>query len=303
MKVIVVITTHRRTQLLRRTLASITAAKLPREISGVFVLENDGKSCSNVVGEYSELPLQYRFFPEGNKSRALNWLLPELASAFVVFLDDDVQIPQRLLERYCKAFRIASKTEPLASRVEIAFWGGPVSPEFEESPPQWLLPKLPRSVNGWTLGTQSQVVDRPAFLGCNWAANANRLIEVGGFDEKRGPGANTVTMGQEASAQQRLIDAGYRGLYLPGEPVLHHVPKNRCSPEWALDRAERNGRGFGMRYANRYGRWIGWPARVRLACAKWRLKSEADLYDSSDFQRVYDVRRWKGFVEGVTNAS
>ncbi|MCP4888048.1 MAG: hypothetical protein GY904_15710 [Planctomycetaceae bacterium] len=150
------------------------------------------------------------------------------------------------------------------------------------------------------MGETEQRVARPDFLGCNWAASANALIEVGGFGESRGPGSKTVTMGQEASAQHRLLDAGYVGLFLPGEPVLHYVPKERCSPEWALERAERNGRGFGVRYASKYGRWLRPLALLLLTWAKWRCPNVLHLQHRSDFLRMYEVCRWRGFVDGVT---
>lgn len=264
----------------------------------VIVLENDIQSTCDWV-ENQNLPgLHYRFFPKANKSAALNNLLPELAGSYVIFLDDDVTIAPGLFATYCDAFRTATTADSIESQARVTFWGGSVSPDFEEAPPQWLVRYLPRSVAGWTLGDTERICKEPNFLGCNWAANADSLIEVGGFDEQRGPGIHTATMGQEASAQQRLLAAGYVGLFLPGQPVMHFIPKDRCSPEWALDRVERNGKGFGMRYAARYGQWIWWLAKARLAIAKWRCPNIVNLCDQRDFARVYNLRRWQGFVDG-----
>jgi GT2 family glycosyltransferase len=295
MNVAVVITTHRRTELLRRTLKSVQLADRPEQVRSIYVLENDTEQHSDVTAEFTDLPIEYRFYSEANKSRALNWLLPELSGMNVVFLDDDVIVPRCLLKRYCDAFeRSTSEHE------KIGFWGGAVVPDFEVPPPAWLLKKLPRSVTGWTLGDEYRIVSQPDFLGCNWAANADAIQATGGFDESRGPGTNTVTMGQEYSSQRRLLDGGYQGLYIPGAPVQHYVPIDRCSPEWALQRAEKNGRGFGLRYKKRFGKWILYPARFCLAVAKVRVPSSADPNLRSDFLRLYDVHRWRGFVEEVS---
>lgn len=292
MRVVIVITTHRRNKLLKRTLMSVKAAKLPSNFEAIYVLENDTERTSDVIEDFPELPLVYRFFPEANKSRALNWLLPELTGQHLIFLDDDVLIPPCLFTRYLEAFK--------KSEENVGFWGGAVVPDFETLPPEWLLKKLPRSVTGWKLGEQSIVVRQPDFLGCNWAASTDALRAVNGFDESRGPGANTISVGQEYSAQRRLLEHGYLGMYVPGPPVKHFVPRNRCSPEWALARAEKNGRGFGLSYASRLGTWIYWPALLRLWWAKVRFPNNADSKIEADFLRMYEVRRWSGFVEGVS---
>jgi len=301
MKIVAVITTHRRRELLIRTLKSVQNAKIPPDLQCIYILENDTQPCSDVSSEFPDLPTAYRFFPQANKSRALNWLLPELADSLIVFLDDDVLVPACLFSRYSDAFQRTLLRRELGP--DIAFWGGAVVPEFEESPPSWLLRKLPRSVIGWNLGENSMVVKKPDFLGCNWAVSAEALLRSQGFDESRGPGTNTISIGQESSAQVRLLHAGYRGFYMPGPPVQHYVPADRCTPEWALQRAEKNGRGFGMSYAARLGKWIYWPALLRLWWAEVRCSGVADLSREQDFLHLYDVRRWSGFAEGVRSMS
>jgi len=294
MNVAVVITTHRRKELLCRTLKSVQLADRPEQLRSIYVLENDTEQHSDVTTEFAELPIEYRFYSEANKSRALNWLLPELSGMTVVFLDDDVIVPRCLLKRYCEAFE-RSRNE----YAKVGFWGGAVMPDFEVPPPAWLLKKLPRSVTGWTLGDDYRIVGHPDFLGFNWAAKADAIEATGGFDESRGPGTNTVTIGQEYSSQRRLLNRGYLGLYIPGAPVLHYVPQDRCSPEWALERAEKNGRSFGLHYRSQWGRWIRYPAMLRYSWAKFRYRQNANLNDHQDFLRAYEVKRWKGFVNGI----
>jgi GT2 family glycosyltransferase len=84
------------------------------------------------------------------------------------------------------------------------------------------------------------------FLGFNWAAFAEDLHAVGGFDYRKGPGSPTKSVGQETDMQERLLQAGRHGRYVPGAMVWHYVPRSRCSPDWALERAYRIGVQWGL---------------------------------------------------------
>ena len=46
--------------------------------------------------------------------------------------------------------------------------------------------------------------------------------------------------------QRRLVTAGLKAVCVPQALVYHWVPRERCSPEWALERAYRNGIRSGL---------------------------------------------------------
>lgn len=232
-KLYVLIPTHGRPSLLDRTLKSLSQCQHPGAYRATYVIENGSNAgAEEVVERYKDsLCSQYLYTPTGNKSNALNKALEQIKNGLVVFFDDDVRLHPRVLEAYAEA----------ASDIGGGkFFGGPTQVDYEEKPPSWMLEYLPASATGWPRG---ELDDEVTFLGFNWAAFAEDLKACGGFDPAVGPG--TKSTGQETEMQQRLREHGAEGRYVPEALVWHYVPKSRCTPSWILDRAHRDGVGFG----------------------------------------------------------
>lgn len=283
----VVIATADRCELLRRTLDSLAECRLPAGFRGVVVIENGPpRGVEAVVREgRPELRARYVYREEGNKSAALNAALEELRGAWIVFADDDVRFDPGQLGVYADA---------TAGAESGCFFGGPTSVDYEEPPPDWLRPYLPPSARGWQPSADDDP-ERLIFLGFNWAAHADELLAAGGFDPNRGPGARTRSVGQETDMQQRLLERGLHSRYLPDARVWHYVPRERCSKEWVLERARRQGiwsglhAGFGRQLRGhwRYARaWAGLQA-TRLATDEARR-----------FAREYRLAKAAGLLEG-----
>jgi hypothetical protein len=100
------------------------------------------------------------------------------------------------------------------------------------------------------------------FLGCNWAVSAGQIKGIGGFDVNYGPGSATGAGGQERAAQLKLLARGSTPRFLPGNPVRHIVPGDRCSLPWLKDRYCRAGVAFRLR--NDYLRWLHFTLKTGL---------------------------------------
>ena len=233
MNIFVVIATREREALLARTLASLAQCRRPTGFSATIVVENGRRAGTEEVVRTApaSLDARYLFESAGNKSKALNTAVAQIDDGLVVFLDDDVRVGPDLLEVYAEAARRVGAGQ---------FFGGPVEPEYEEAPPEWLLEFLPPSARGWRPRDPAEVKRHPLFLGFNWAAFASDLRGVGGFSEHLGPGSD-AGVGDERDLQLRLVAVGLEAQYVPEALVHHWVPRNRCSPQWALERAYRNG--------------------------------------------------------------
>lgn len=255
---VVVIPTHGRETLLERTLRSVADGSLPPALREVVVVENGERGDAEMtVRRVAEaLPVRYVYSEPANKSCALNSILEACSDAFLVFFDDDVRVGPNTLATYARAIRHHDKG---------FFFGGCCEVDYEEEPPGWLKPFLPPSAVGWSLGGAETDFDRPDFLGFNWAASASDLIRMGGFNEERGPG--TVSRGQETDMQERMLKDGMRGRYLPDALVWHYVPRGRCSPEWALRRAEQTAVYQGVKQS----RLPFWQREQRRAHYRLRL--------------------------------
>jgi GT2 family glycosyltransferase len=262
MQTFVVLATRERGDLLARTLTSLAQCRLPAGFAGTLVVENGTRGdAERVVREArASLGARYLFEPAGSKSRALNAALAHIEDGLIVFLDDDVRPAAKVIEAYATAARATGTG---------CFFGGPVEPDYEAPPPEWLTAFLPPSARHWC-PDESQLTTRPFFLGFNWAAFASDLRRVGGFDERLGPGTE-VGIGDESDLQRRLVAAGLSAMCVPQALVHHWVPRVRCSPEWALQRAYRTGIRSGWLKQDDTGPAIaGYPLRlVKRVAGQW----------------------------------
>ena len=280
----VLIPTTGRSELLSRTLDSLRAVDKPESYCQTLVIENgDACGAKEVVAKYRDEEVSYIHVARANKSYALNVALEQIDDSHViVFFDDDVRLHPKVLEAYAAAF---------ASTETSSFWGGPMGVDYETEPPEWLKAYLPGSAVGWSGSTNS---DR--FLGCNWAARVADLRAIGGFNPDFGPGVTRAT-GQECEAQSRLQQHGVRASYVPDAMVWHYVPRERCSTEWAIQRASKNGFANGVTLKTtpqtivmiRVKRMV-WGFLRRFA---WVLGVKAGFIAS------FSHENWSGILDGI----
>jgi GT2 family glycosyltransferase len=225
-RIIVLIPTHGRPTLLGRTLASLGACRLPDAYAETVVVENGSRAGAEAVvaeaaAAHPALRLRYLHVERANKSHALNVALETIGDGLVVFFDDDLVLDPDLLHAYDSV---------VGEREGGAFFGGSFRVDHEEELPEWLVPYLPFSVRGVDLRSDERPIP---FLGANWAAFAEDIRAVGGFNPNYGPGSPTGSSGQETEMQERLLTHGVEQVDVPDAWVEHHVPPSRRSPDYA----------------------------------------------------------------------
>ena len=294
----IVVPSCARSHLLERTLQSLSECDLPSNLKEVVVVENGPRGHAEaLVARFRDvLPIRHRHIERANKSYALNQILAGYENEFVIFFDDDVRLHPQILTAYAKA---------VGDRTGGTFWGGRCLVDQEKAPPDWLVPYLPDSARGWSPSDTAFELSAPNALGFNWGVFARDFNEVGGFDERRGPG--TGVTGDEPDLQKRLFERGVRGYYLPEAVVWHYVPEERCTPEWALDRIRVTAISKGIYLTEGGWRLCCYKAaalRVRMAilslvlsCGKFRLGT-LQLF------RYKFQRQWiRGALEGMKLAA
>lgn len=239
---IIIIPTCQRGELLERTLQCLVDADLPDTLKRVYVVENGKKEQAETKIERfrSVLPLEYRYTPVGSKSAALNLVLEECAGEFVVFFDDDVRIDPGCVRAYAEAAKGKHGGE---------FYAGKCLVDYDVAPPEWLKDYLPYSAKGWCYGEKICELKEPLALGFNWAAFADDLKKAGNFNADIGPG-RLISVGEETDLQKIMFSQGVKGVYLPAGLVWHHVPEERCSLAWTLERNRRMGLLVGRKLAD-----------------------------------------------------
>ncbi|MCW1914796.1 glycosyltransferase [Luteolibacter sp. GHJ8] len=239
---IIIIPTCQRGELLERTLQCLVDADRPDTLKRVFVVENGKKEGAEAkVDKFRDrLPMEYRYTPTGSKCAALNLVLDELSGEFVVFYDDDVRIHPGALRAYANA---------AAGKTGGEFYAGKCLVDYDSPPPDWLKHYLPYSAKGWSYGEEICEITKPLALGFNWAAFSDDLKRAGNFDINIGPG-RVISVGDETELQLIMFSQGVKGIYLPEGTVWHHVPADRCSPDWTLERNRRMGKVVGFKLAS-----------------------------------------------------
>jgi hypothetical protein len=255
-KIFVLILSSGNAAMLARTLQSIDGCESPNGQIGVIVVENGQSSvCETVCRRSTEnLNVCHRFLPGVDKGHALNIAIEALPDdALLVLSDDDIRYGSQTLVAYERAAkRIAAPS----------FFGGPFGCDYEQEPLPWIVPYLPVSAIGWSphLETLDPVRDR--FQPFNWAAFVQDIKRCGGFASRplspsvfrsAGPtqdiGHRQVghrQIGHHRAMQGRMQAAGMLGVFVPDAFVYRFVPENRCSVDWAIQRAHRIGVSRGV---------------------------------------------------------
>lgn len=279
--------------LLRRALASLAECDQPTSFAGVTVVENGPSGDARHVCDAASDVLRVRYVHSESpgKNRALNLGLSQLDDATLAILcDDDIRFDSGFLTAYATA----ATDHPTGH-----FFGGPFDVDYETPPPEWLKAYLPLSAKGWNPSAEEIRPHRTWFLGFNWAAFAGDLRRVGGFDEDVGPGSPSNSTGDEVAMQKQMHEAGLKAKLITGAKVWHNVPASRCSPQWALDRAYRDGLARGQ-YVRQKGGLRRTASRITymLKAIKSRTQLQAGLGmddPQKHFQAQHIAQKSAGF--------
>src|SRR5690242_2260831 len=127
----VVICTWNRATLLERALTSIASAEPPTVAWEVIVVNNNcTDGTEHVIERFtSRLPIKRVFEPTPGLSNARNAAIAVAQGHYLIWTDDDVLVSADWVIAYERAF----KRWP-----DAAFFGGPIRPCFEGTPPRWL---------------------------------------------------------------------------------------------------------------------------------------------------------------------
>jgi len=288
----IVIPTHGRPDLLKRTLDSLAQCQIPAGLSQTIVIENGGqfgaeevlKACSR------RLKAVYRFTPQGNKSHALNLALENIGQGLVIFFDDDIRLDPNTLDAYANAAAEAGPNR---------FFGGPFGVDYEQEPPPWLLGFLPKSAKGWQVEETQRKSNTPlTFCGCNWAVFAQDLHKMGGFNPEMGP--TCLAVGEETEMQIRLRAAGILPQYLEKAKVWHYVPADRCSPQWAIDRVYHTAAGMTKRKKSRSKLKLLWKEFSWRYNPKWAFRRAIVRFATDEqvrFRAAYKIARRRAVLD------
>jgi GT2 family glycosyltransferase len=299
MKTAIIIPTFKRPQMVERLLNNLARSAMPVG-ARVMVVENGPKCgveaiCRQAVWQGS---VQYLYVETGSRSLALNHAIEHSDADLLIFFDDDIGIPEDIGQTYVEA---ALRYGP------GHFFGGPLIADAETACPAHLTPYLPASAKGWRPADDEMEMDPKGyvyFFGANWAVFRADLAKVGAFSELLGVGAaKNSPLGEETELQQRLFDAGLKGIYLPSAVIEHPVPKECYTLDWVWRRKFRQGLTewkMGERFGTDH-RWrvLGVPAWIIRALAEQKIKvAIASLFRFAIAERTR-IKMQEAYLAGV----
>jgi GT2 family glycosyltransferase len=304
-EITICIVTHNRPDLLRRVLAGLAECGVPGEGVRTIVVENGGcRDSEDVARQASDLlGVEYLQCDSPAKSAALNVALRHIDRGLVAFIDDDALPAPGWIHAYADAYARYGRGH---------YFGGPVTPDYDEPPPEWLRRYLPDSAKGFELAAEGLQEKHVSYLGFNWAANVQDLRTCGGFSEYFGPGTD-LGGGDETFMQYQLRQARSRAVYVPQARVSHYVPADRCSPTWALRRSHLAAICHGISHAHYQSihdlplQRVGATARFVRRRSSWRdLVSLCRLAPAGRYWLRHYLTighgYWKGVGRGANDA-
>ena len=255
MTVSVVIPTYKRLSGLLRALRSLQEQSLP----GFEILAVDNEASREVersvaaFNESARLPALYLGEPDLGLQNARHRGARAASGGILVFTDDDASFDPGWLAAYSDAFD---------RNPDMVAAGGPVRPQWEMPPPQWLLDfigteKIFPILSLMEPNEAFRLEPDGFFFGVNMAIRRETLFAMGGFNPES-VGGTWIGDG-ESGLNRRLWERGLLIGYVPEASVFHHIPPSRMTMRYFRRRMANEGA------CDAYARLRGThPKRVRL---------------------------------------
>ena len=222
--VAVCICTYRRPHLLARLLKALEAQETENLFTfAIVVVDNDehrsAELCVAQNAETMSVSIQYRVEPRRNIALARNKAIENAAGEFVAFIDDDEYPDRNWLAELLKA----------SDKYQADAVLGPVVPEFETSPPSWV-------VRGWFFERPNHLTgERLSWAKCRTGNVLLRrrmlLLDATWFRPEFGTG------GEDLDFFARMEQRGLSAVWCREAVVHESVPASRCSRKYLLGRA------------------------------------------------------------------
>lgn len=277
----IVIPSYGRPDLLTRTLEAIRSDRIPTTLERLILIENGGRwGAEEICDQFSNtLPISYLHSDRASLSHARNIGIAHSSADVVLFLDNDVRVVPGALMAYAQAFTECGQN---------CFYGGPLYPEYETPPPDWLKVFLPRSVQGHHLGDDDHFIDQPLFLGGNFAVSRTALESNAVFEGPCAEGTRNGGVGEETRLQQQLLQQGFRGRYVANAGIIHPVPAQNCDIDFVIHRQTRHGYSDGVLAAKESAQHNLWASAPRYY---WRFLLRSLLFLPLCLNPTFDKAR------------
>ncbi len=224
MQVTIGICTWNKAGLLDRVLTGMGALAIPSGLEWeVLVVNNNSTDQTDAVisRHRGRLPIRRLFEPTPGKSNALNRAIQAVRGELILWTDDDVLVDRHWLAEYVAAAEAFPRD---------SFFGGPIEPVFDASPPVWLRRSwehLRGAYGSLDLGTEPLRLEEDQLpYGANFAIRT-RVQRCYLYDPSMCLRENERLGGEDILLCRQLLADGHRGRWVPKARVRHWVSA-RC---------------------------------------------------------------------------
>lgn len=191
----------------------------------IVVNNNSPDNTACIAQKYSgQNPLfHYYFEPRQGLSHARNTGLEKARGEYILFTDDDAEIPNNWVSEYMRTIAQYSP-DCLYSRITI-IWDKPK--------PWWFIPEYTPYFVGLNYGDQVlEVTDiHREFYGKNFCVRKSLITQLGGFDPNLGRQGAKLAAGEETLLYRKMVQQGKKIIYFPSAAVGHRLKVREYSSD------------------------------------------------------------------------
>ena len=224
MYVTVAICTWNRAKLLDQTLSEMQKLRIPEGVGWELLVVNNNSTdeTDEVIARHSgRLPIRRLVEPKQGLSNARNCAVAAAQGELILWTDDDVLVDPEWLAEYVRAAR---------AWPDAAFFGGPVRPWYEGTPPRWLTRAWPRVANAYAtrdLGEEPFWFDKTRVpFGANYAMRISVQRHYP-YDPSLGRKGDGMLGGEETALLRNVLADGLKGIWVPDAEVRHFIAAER----------------------------------------------------------------------------
>ncbi len=240
-KVIVLICTHNRVELLTRVIRSLNDADKPPCELEIFVAAN---ACTDDTVQYLRsyagshpdgISLTWIEEPKPGKSNALNHAIPLLPDGLIALVDDDHRVNKSYLTNIYKASKVAPEANLYCGRI-IPDWDGREAAWLHDKGPYSIYP-LP--IPHYDLGDNARTLKEGERLpgGGNLCVRRRLFEQVGLFSTDLGPSGHDLNGGEDIDFVRRAVERGNAPYYSPDVVQFHYVDLERLTLGYLIKKA------------------------------------------------------------------
>jgi glucosyl-dolichyl phosphate glucuronosyltransferase len=234
-----VICTYNRCDYLRDTLEDVARLLYPNKDFEVLVINNNSTDDTvGVVNQAIEMHphLNLRLIKEENQglSFARNRAFEEAQSDYLIFIDDDVFLPDVYLQNW-QAFVNQFPSAEMA--------GGPIEVHIDGPTPNWFPMILKQILGNHRPYKTSKRYSRGAYpLGGNLLVHKKSGLRAGAFNTTIGRIGSNLIAGEEKDLAQRIRKSGGEIVFNAWASLRHRIGSERLTKDYIA----RQARGVGL---------------------------------------------------------